>query len=97
MGGAVETELRDRDRLREKLSLPPVVEIGVGGGRTGLGVCLLAPFERWKSLEELFAAVEPEMLEKAVREDMWDVNELTLEGSPPMLLTEEALVLSGKG
>lgn len=57
----------------------------------------MAPFERWKSLEELFAAVEPEMLEKAVREDMWDVNELTLEGSPPMLLPEEALVLSAKG
>ena len=57
----------------------------------------MATFERWKSLEELFAAVEPEMFENAAREDMWDVNELTLEGSPPTLLPEEALVLSAKG
>ena len=90
--GWADTELRDRDRLREKLSLP-LVEMGVGGGRTGLGVCLWTPFERWNSLE-VFAVVEPEMFEKAASEDMCDVKELTLDGSPPF---DEALVFRANG
>lgn len=90
--GWADTELRDRDRLREKLSLP-LVEMGVGGGRTGLGVCLWTPFERWNSLE-LFAVVEPEMFEKAASEDICEVKELTLDGSPPF---EEAPVFRANG
>ena len=94
-GGAADTELRERDLLREKWSLPLVVEMGVGGGRTGLGVCRV-PF-KWYS----FVVVELEIPENAEREDMCDVNELTLEGSPPTfelpLMFDDAFVLRANG
>jgi hypothetical protein len=94
-GDTTDTELRERDRLREKWSLPLVVEMGVGGGRTGLGVCLV-PF-MWYS----FVVVELEMPENAEREDMCEVYELTLEGSPPTFgppfIFDDALVFRANG
>lgn len=68
---------------------------GRRGGRTGLGVCLV-PF-RWYS----FVVVEFEMPENAEREDMWEVYELTLEGSPPILglpfMFDDAVVFRANG
>lgn len=89
----VDTELRERERLREKLSLPLVVEMGVGGGRTGLGVCREVPF---KLNSFVFVVVEPERFENVEREDMWEVKELTLDGSPPFMF-EDALVFKANG
>ena len=51
----------------------------MGGGRTGLGVCLV-PFI-WKSV----VVVELERPENVESDDMWEVNELTEDGSPPKL------------
>ena len=52
---------------------------------------------RWYS----FVVVELEIPENAEREDMWDVNELTLEGSPPTfelpLMFDDAFVLRANG
>ncbi len=61
------------------------MDIGVGGGRTGEGV-----WRVWWRWEKSFGPlVAEERLEYAEREDMWEVKELTLEGSPPTLLFDD--------